>query len=89
MGILDLLIEKKDLKAYIDFRIAWLKIEDRKAIMNLPPEKREFAHARIAGRVAELYQLRKVIGQGKMKERSKAYCALLENENDGISRQNL
>lgn len=89
MGILDLILEKKDLKAYIDFRIAWLKIEDRKAILALPPEKREFAHVRIAGRIAELYQLRKVICAGKLKEKGKDYYSRIsreeENEN-GISR---
>ena len=79
MGLLDLILEKKDLKAYIDFRIAALRDEDRKAILNLSPEQREFAHVRIAGRIAELYQLRKVVSQGTLKERSKHYCAMVKN----------
>lgn len=79
MGLLDLLLEKKDLKAYIDFRIAVLRDEDKKVILNLSPEQREFAHVRIAGRIAELYQLRKVVSQGTLKERSKAYCSKLKN----------
>jgi hypothetical protein len=82
LGLLDLLLEKKDLKAYIDFRIAALRDEDRKVILNLSPEKREFAHVRITGRIAEMYQLRKAISQGTLKERSKAYCAIVKNKKD-------
>jgi len=85
MGILDLLLEKKDIKAYIDFRVALLREEDRRVIFDLPPDKREFAHVRIAGRINELYQLRKVISQGTLKERSKTYCKKVKKNgpNDG------
>jgi len=62
--------------AYIDLRVKHLRAEDIRNIMNLPEAKREAAHIKANGRIQELYQLRKVVAQGKLKERSKMYFAL-------------
>jgi hypothetical protein len=80
MGLLDQLLEKKDLMVYIDFRIKHLRAEDIRNIMNLPEAKREAAHLKANGRIQELYQLRKVVAQGKLKEQSKMYFNLTKGD---------
>ena len=70
MGILDQLIEKKDLMIYIDVRIAQLKREQKEAL-KLPERKRGKARLVIAGRLKELTTLKNMIFQKRMKEYSK------------------
>lgn len=77
MGILDLLLEKKDVLAYIEFRYAILNIERQKAIEGLPPESREHTNIKFSARIDELEELKKVIAQGRLKEQSKRYCKQL------------
>lgn len=73
MGILDKLLEKKDIFAYIEFRIKVLKNEMDIAIQNNLPENKESAKHRFQGRIAELEFLRTTIKNGKLKEKSKMF----------------
>ena len=57
--ILDKLIEKKDLKAYINLRIKTLRIEYHKAMSYSDRRKREFIRRQLRGRILELRQLLK------------------------------
>jgi len=75
MTILDKLLEKKDILAYINFRILRLK-DDLDAIMKSTPEKeRELIKERFNGRILELEELKNVIHQGttSLKFKSKGY----------------
>ncbi len=73
MGILDKLLEKKDLLAYIDYRIKVLKKEMESAIrINLPKDK-ESVKQKFQGRIVELEFLRTTIKNGKLKDRSKMF----------------
>lgn len=70
MGILDQLMEKKDLLIYIEVRIAALKKEQNTAI-KLPEKKRELTRRIIAGRMRELKTLKSMVHHDKLKEYSK------------------
>ena len=75
MTILDKLLEKKDILAYINFRILRLK-DDLDAIMKSTPEKeRELIKERFNGRIMELEELKTIIHQGtvSLKFKSKSY----------------
>jgi hypothetical protein len=70
--ILENLIEKKDINAYIDGRIARLFANMHRNILNVKQEDREKARAKIYGRIDELRCLKRVVNSGKLKEKSKA-----------------
>ena len=59
MGILDKLLEKKDLYAYINFRSQELVFEMYKAVKEAKPKEREFIKRKFQGRIAELKYLNK------------------------------
>lgn len=70
MGILDQLIEKKDLLIYIKVRIAALKKEQKEAL-KLPEKKRGWIRRLISGRMRELKTLENMVHHDKLKEYSK------------------
>lgn len=70
--ILENLIEKKDINAFIDGRIARLFVHMHKNIINAEQKDREKVRAKIYGRIDELRYLKRVVNSGKLKEKSKA-----------------
>ena len=76
MGLLDQLLEKKDVLAYIDFRIKSLKCDLSKTILNAKPKDREQIKERFKGRITELNELKKIINDGTtaLKTKSKFYA---------------
>ncbi|RSD36552.1 MAG: hypothetical protein CI952_69 [Methanohalophilus sp.] len=80
MGILDQLLEKKDVLAYIDFRIKTLNREQNKAIESVYPETRELVRRSFNGRRRELDILRKEIEDNNIKEASKDMAKSLREE---------
>jgi len=78
MTILDKLLEKKDVLAYINFRILHLK-DDLDAVLNSTSLKdRELIKERFNGRILELEELKNVIHQGttSLKFKSKSYSKI-------------
>jgi len=78
MSILDKLMEKKDLRAYIEFRIPHLEDEKRKIPDRLEPQKREPAIKQIEGRIKELKHLRELLEEDRIKEASKMHWEDIE-----------
>lgn len=71
MGILDELIEKKDLMAYIDIRIQTMKMEIQNNLKILPYDKKEKMLNRTSGRIRELESLRRIVHNNQIREQSK------------------
>ena len=67
--ILDKLLEKKDVIAYIDLRIKKLNADFD--IEKYPPKERETQRQRLGGRCRELKHLKKLIERGCLKDASK------------------
>ena len=67
--ILDKLLEKKDVIAYIDLRID--KLNSDFDVRKYPPKEREMQRQRITGRCRELKRLKKLISQDSLKDASK------------------
>jgi hypothetical protein len=66
--ILDKLIEKKDIQAYISWRIKCLKLDLTK-IPKIPnPRRRETAKRHIMGRIDELKKMWGVVNRGAKKD---------------------
>jgi hypothetical protein len=82
MGILDQLLEKKDVLAYIDYRIELLKIEQNKAIENVGNEYRQAIKNKFYGRRMELVRLRETIHSNSLKVVSKSMSSTIENGRD-------
>ena len=76
--ILDQLIKKKDLMAYIDLRIKYLKSTATSEYLKVEPKKREITKQKINGQIKELKKLRKIIYENKTKETSKKIYRILE-----------
>lgn len=84
MGILDLLMEKKDLIIYIDYRIKYLSMIMESSVLSAPEKDRESIRQRFVGRKAELQKLKDVISMDKLKDMDKTYWEKVERgENDG------
>jgi hypothetical protein len=73
MAILDKLVEKKDVLAYIKFSTDMLKKELDMALLSAPNKDKQFIAKQFAGRVLELKELRKVVQQGMLKSKSISY----------------
>ena len=73
MGILDKLLEKKDIEAYLEFRIEFLKITMTDEISKLDPKEREFVRERFKGRISELGNTLTSIREDDVKTDSKWY----------------
>lgn len=71
--ILDKLLEKKDLLAYIDFRLEFLSSILESELSKVPTSDREFIRQRFIGRKEELKMIQKLIAQDKIKTMSKKY----------------
>lgn len=78
--ILDQLIEKKDLLAYIKYRSETLDRAAQRAVQTLPPKKRERARRTLVARQHELDHLRVVIEQGNLKREGKFHYMLKMSE---------
>lgn len=81
-GILSQLIEKKDLRIYLELRTKHLQTTMNVEIEKLPEEKRQYIVERYKGRLKELSLLKKLIEQGKLKETDKIYWNQLEKESE-------
>ena len=73
MSILDKLLEKKDIEAYLEYRIEFLKITMTDEISKLDPGKREFVRERFKGRISELGNTLTSIREDDVKTDSKWY----------------
>lgn len=73
MTILDKLLEKKDLKTYIEFRIKFLEQEREVEILKLPEQERGFIQERISGRILELKKLKESLAKDLIKHDAKMY----------------
>ena len=73
MSILDKLLEKKDIEAYLEYRIEFLKITMTDAISKLDPKDREFVRERFKGRISELGNTLTSIREDDVKTDSKWY----------------
>ena len=73
MAILDKLMEKKDLDAYINLRLEFIDSIIEKEISRLPEKEREFVRQRFIGRKIELKKLLRILKEDKIKDMSKKY----------------
>jgi len=73
MTILDKLMEKKDLKTYIEYRIKFLEQEQTSEMLKLPESERGFIQERFHGRILELIRLKSALQNDKIKYYSKIY----------------
>ncbi len=73
MAILDKLMEKKDLDAYINLRIEFLNTIETEELIKLPEKERGFVQERFAGRKIELKKLLTLLKEDKIKDMSKQY----------------
>ena len=71
--ILDKLLEKKDILAYIDSRLKQLKINKRESLKGARPKLREAIVFKFEGREEELRELKKVVNAHDLKKMSKVY----------------
>lgn len=82
MSILDKLIERKDLLAYISKRKERLELEKKKEMKEQPKEKREFIRQRFNGRIQELKKLKEIVHNHKIKSKSKETTRYINNIKD-------
>ena len=73
MSILDKLVEKKDLEAYLGLRAAFLRNEMTEEIQKQPDSKKELIRERFNGRILELYSFKQVVISNNIKRDSKRY----------------
>lgn len=71
--ILDKLMEKKDINAYIEMRIKYLCETYANTIKTANPRHRYSIHSKWKGRIAELKKLKQVINSNNLKQQSKKY----------------
>ena len=67
MAILDKLMEKKDLDAYINLRMEFIGSIMEKEIFRLPEKEREFVRQRFIGRKVELRKLLRLLKEDKIR----------------------
>jgi len=80
MTILDKLMEKKDLDAYIKFRIEYLNSIKKDEIIKHQEKERGLIQERFNGRVIELDKLRILLQKNKIKNMGKEYFRLINGE---------
>lgn len=73
MTILDKLLEKKDIFAYIKFRIDELRLQRDEVLTFTKDKDKQLIIERFDGRILELEQLKTTISQGRLKSKSKSY----------------
>lgn len=74
-GILAQLVERKDITAYVTFRIQRLLENLNEDIINsdIEKDKIEKARAKVRGRIEELQRLKNVVEHHKLKEEGKKH----------------
>lgn len=80
MTILDKLMEKKDLDAYIGLRIEFLNAIESEELKKLPEKERGFVQERFTGRKIELKKLLTLLKEDKIKDMSKKYFHEINGE---------
>jgi hypothetical protein len=88
MGILDELVEKKDILAYINIRKTTLKMEMKKQLTLLPDDQKEKMVQRLGGRIRELDTLKRAIDHNQIREQSKALYHGCLNELENTRNEN-
>jgi hypothetical protein len=73
MSILDKLVEKKDLEAYLGLRAAFLRNEMTDELQKQPDSKKELIRERFNGRILELNSFKQVVISNNIKRDSKRY----------------
>jgi len=86
MSLLGKLIEKKDLFAYIDNRIEHLKEKMDSVIKSEPEKNREKVKGKFQGRTDELSELKKVVHENELKDKSKMYFRTNKKEKIKLNR---
>lgn len=89
MAILDKLMEKKDLDAYINLRLEFIDSVMHKEIARLPEKERELIRQRFVGRKVELRKLLRLLKEGKIKDMSKKYFQKINVESDDGDGENV
>jgi hypothetical protein len=82
MAILDKLMEKKDLDAYINLRLEFIDSVMHKEVNKLPEKERELVRQRFVGRKVELKKLLRLLKEDKIKDMSKTYFQKINTESD-------
>jgi len=82
MAILDKLMEKKDLDAYINLRLEFIDSVMHKEVAKLPEKERELIRQRFVGRKIELRKLLRLLKEDKIKDMSKKYFQKINTESD-------
>lgn len=82
MSILDKLMEKKDLDAYINLRLEFIDSVMHKEVVKLPDRERELIRQRFVGRKIELRKLLRLLKEDKIKDMSKKYFQKINTESD-------
>ena len=72
--ILDKLLEKKDLGAYIEYRTQHLSHVKNKMMEVAEDKQKQLITERFKGRILELEELTIIMKQDRIKEMSKTYC---------------
>jgi len=85
MTILDKLMEKKDLDAYINLRLEFIDSIIKKELSKLPENERELIRQRFVGRKVELKKLLRLLNEDKIKDMSKNYFQKINTESDDAS----
>ena len=89
MAILDKLMEKKDLDAYINLRLEFIDSVMHKEIARLPEKERELIRQRFVGRKVELRKLLRLLKEDKIKDMSKKYFQKINVESDDGDGENV
>ncbi len=89
MAILDKLMEKKDLDAYINLRLEFIDSIIEQEISRLPEKEREFIRQRFVGRKLELRKLLRLLNEDKIKDMSKKYFQKINTESDLGEQENV
>lgn len=71
MSLLDKLMEKKDIRIWISFRIQELEMDRQKVISETKPMDRELIKERFNGRFRELQHLRTILNHNELKNDAK------------------
>lgn len=78
MGILDMLLEKKDLRIFIEQRIKMLSKQRKAEAKKAEPKLRGLIYERFNGRIAELKYLKRLLASNRIKEMDKEMWQLNE-----------
>lgn len=86
MGILDRLLEKKNVLSYIDKRIEQLKVNQKRAIDNAEPSNKELVRQRFRGRIEELRKTKEIANNKEFQKKSKKIGKNLPDKKPGLAR---